>query len=312
VRIVVASKRWSGFRSVLCPIDFSEQSRLALRYAASIALRGNGRLRVAFVNDPLLVAAAAAALHNRQQLATLSATELQAFIADTLSDDARARLRVTPHTSTGNPADEIMKTAARSGSDLIVVGTRGLTGPGRIFMGSTTLGVLQRATVPVLAVPSADATAGTIVSPSWPGDRILAPIELDVDSGGDVDVAVGIAEWFDASLVLLHVVDEIAAPAWIKGDVSGHDRIRIAQATARIDEWAAHARRRVKAETRVVCGKVAEEVAALAATERVHLVATALRERHAWFGARRGSVSYEVLSHAVAPVLACPPRWRPR
>jgi len=307
----VASKRSTGFRSVLCPIDFSEQSRLALRYAEAIALRGNGRLSVAFVNDPLLVAAAAAALHNRQ-LATLSAIELQAFIAETLSEDTRARLRVTPRTSTGNPADEIMKTAARSGSDLIVVGTRGLTGPGRILMGSTTLGVLQRATVPVLAVPSADNAPAEIVSPSWPGDRILAPIELDADSGRDVDVAAGLAEWFDASLILLHVVDEIAAPAWIKGQLSGHDRIRIAQAEERIDELAAHARRRVKAETRVVCGKVAEEVAALAAAERVHLVATAMRERRAWFGARRGSVSYAVLAHAVAPVLACPPRWRPR
>jgi nucleotide-binding universal stress UspA family protein len=305
------STRWTGFRSVLCAIDFSEPSRLALRYAEAIALRGDARLSAVFVSDPLLEAAAAAALHNRD-LARWSADELQAFIDATLTADGRTQLRVKPHVTTGPPADKILKMVARSGADLIVVGTRGLTGPRRLFMGSTTLGVLQNATVPVLAVQSADGASATTVSRVWPGDRVVAAIELDRDSDHDVETAAGIAEWFDASLLLLHVVGEITAPAWIGGDLSGHDRIRIARATEQIDMLAEIARRRVKTETRVVCGHVAEEVAALAATEHVHLLITALRDRRGWFGARRGSVSYDVLSHAVAPVLAIPPRWRPR
>ena len=56
----------------------------------------------------------------------------------------------------------------------------------------------------------------------------------------------------------------------------------------------------------------ADEIAALAAAERTRLLVTALRDRRGWFGARRGSVSCHVLSHAVAPVLACPPEWRAR
>jgi nucleotide-binding universal stress UspA family protein len=179
-------------------------------------------------------------------------------------------------------------------------------------MGSTTLGVLQRTAVPVLAIPWAGDTPGPTVSPSWPGARIVAPIELHGDSARDIDTAVAVAEWFGASLLLLHVVEQIAAPAWLTGDLSGHDRIRIAQAAEQIDALGETARRRVKTETRVVCGKVADEVAALAATERIHLMITTLRERRGWFGARRGSVSYHVLSHAVAPVLASPERWRPR
>jgi hypothetical protein len=41
-------------------------------------------------------------------------------------------------------------------------------------------------------------------------------------------------------------------------------------------------------------------------------VITALRDRRGWFGARRGSISYHVLVHAITPVLALPPNWRCR
>jgi len=57
------SGHWTGFRAVLCPIDFSDHARLALRYAEVVALRAKASLTVTYANDPLLIAAAAAALH---------------------------------------------------------------------------------------------------------------------------------------------------------------------------------------------------------------------------------------------------------
>jgi hypothetical protein len=61
-----------------------------------------------------------------------------------------------------------------------------------------------------------------------------------------------------------------------------------------------------------VCGNIADEIAAIAATERTGLVLTALSDRRGWFGATRGSISYHLLSHAITPVLAYPLSWRPR
>jgi nucleotide-binding universal stress UspA family protein len=61
----------------------------------------------------------------------------------------------------------------------------------------------------------------------------------------------------------------------------------------------------------VSCGRIADEIAALVAAEHIELLITALRDRRGWFGARRGSVSYHVLSHAVSPVLAYPRQWPP-
>jgi nucleotide-binding universal stress UspA family protein len=303
-------KPWAGFRSVLCPIDFSEHSRVAVRYAEAIARRGRAALRVLYVNDPILVAAAAAALHDRQ-IVKRSKGELEAFAGAALTRGSGLRLR--SHVAVGNPPDEILKFADRSGSDLIVIGTHGLTGADRLLMGSTTLTILQHTTVPVLAVPRRPADpAADAPSPTWPGDRLLAPLELASTSRQEVEIAAGLAWWFQSSLLLLHVIAEIGAPEWVRGDLGAHDRIRVAEAQQQLDRLAAIARRRVETEARVICGRIADEIAALAVGERLELLVTALRDRRGWFGARRGSVSYHVLSHAAAPVLACPPQWRMR
>jgi nucleotide-binding universal stress UspA family protein len=302
-------KAWTGFRSVLCPIDFSEASRLALRYAAAIAGRRKSNLTVVYANDPLLIAAASAALHDRT-LARRSAGELQRFVEATLAGDTR-RLQVKVRVPVGDADDQIVKAAVTSKSDLIVMGTHGLTGASRLLIGSTTLSVLQRTTVPVLAVPFAPGDFERDLS-SWPADRVVAAIELGGEARAEVNAAARIADSFGCGLLLLHIVEEIDAPSWLQGALTGHERIRVARASRELEALKAAAGGRVAVETRVVCGRPADEIAAITALERSELVITALRDRRGWFGARRGSVSYHVLSHAVAPVLAYPPQWRPR
>jgi len=302
--------RWAGFRSVLCAVDFSEHSRQALRYAEAIALRGNARLRVLYVNDPLLVAAAAA-LRDRQ-LAARSARELRTLVGSTVAGTLGARRRLTTSVAVGDPGDEILKASAKHRTDVIVLGTRGLTGAQRILMGSTTLSVLQRTSVPVLAVPPRREGALEPVLSSWPGEQIVAAIDLNGGLHNQVDTAARIAEWLGTSLLLIHVVADVARPAWLTTDLSAHDRIRLAQTRRRLDGIASRAQRYVQTATRVVCGNIADEIAAIAASERTGLVLTALGDRRGWFGATRGSISYHVLSHAITPVLAYPLSWRPR
>jgi nucleotide-binding universal stress UspA family protein len=141
---------------------------------------------------------------------------------------------------------------------------------------------------------------------------VIAAIDLEAGVAEEVEIAARITEWFGSSLLLAHVVSEIATPGWLKPNLSAHDRVRIAQAERRMGALAAVAQRRVRTDVRVVCGNIADEIAALAANEAAGLVLTTLRDRRGWFGAKRGSVSYHVLSHAVTPVLAYPSTWRPR
>ena len=150
------------------------------------------------------------------------------------------------------------------------------------------------------------------MSPSWPGARIMAAVELDAAGRQDAATAAEVARWLKTSLLLVHVVDAPRAPIWLMPDRSARDRIRVSQAERQLERLAATTGASVSAETRVVSGDPAHELAAVAAAEQVGLLVTGLRDRRRWFGMRRGTLSYHVLTRAVAPVLACPPRWRPR
>ena len=138
--------------TVLCPVDFSKTSRTALRCAATIARRFHGRLVVLFVNDPLLVAAAAAAADRRARVAT-STRELKQFVSRALKGQPASPALC--QVAVGVPPLEILKVARRLSCDVMVMGTSGVGGVGRLFFGSTIDRVLRATTIPVVAVPPA-------------------------------------------------------------------------------------------------------------------------------------------------------------
>jgi nucleotide-binding universal stress UspA family protein len=145
------------FRSILCPVDFSSNSRAALRYAAMLARLTDGHLLVLFVDDPLLATAAA---RRRGAGAVLASTEheLRRFVEATVGR-MTPRVATTVLTVIGKPAAEIVRTAQKHGCDLIVIGYRGTGRASRLLFGSTTEGVVRAATVPVVAVPPARRSA---------------------------------------------------------------------------------------------------------------------------------------------------------
>jgi universal stress protein A len=145
-------RRRPGFRSILCAIDFSEASKTALRYADEMSRKKGASLTVLHAEDPLLVSAAAAALNDRNMTAR-TADALRDFVSTTIRPDSSRRRQIAIRVVVGKPADEIVKAATRLHCDLIVLGTHGLAAIDRILVGSTAMGVLQRARVPVLAVP---------------------------------------------------------------------------------------------------------------------------------------------------------------
>jgi len=290
----------SQFQRVLCAVDFSEHSRTALRYAAAIARRSQGRLTVLFVNDPLLVAAAAAAYDTRA-LASTTRRQLQQFVQGAMGSTADVNCTVT----LGEPAKEIHKAAARTRADLIVLGTRGLGDARKLFVGSTAGRVLRTTKSPVLAVPPVS-RADRYPSPDWPR-QVVAAIELGSRAGDDARRAVGVARWFRARAALATVVPPAQTPPWLHVNSGDRDRVGLAR----------KALLRVAASVggdavpvRVLLGDPAEQIAAAAADGGAGLIVLLLRPADRLFGTRQGSVAYRVLCNASMPVLALPDRAR--
>src|SRR4051812_18922588 len=82
------------FQLILCGIDFSRQSAAALRHAAALARARGARLVAAYVMDPLLPAAAAAA-YDRRGLTATALPELQRFVRTTLGRSQADAIRCT-------------------------------------------------------------------------------------------------------------------------------------------------------------------------------------------------------------------------
>jgi nucleotide-binding universal stress UspA family protein len=286
-------------------VDFSDHSRRALLYAAALASRAHARLTVLYVNDPLLVAASAAAYHG-EAIGAASQAELSSFVEDAVAASVRRATGLTTRTALGVPPREILRAASTGEHDLVVMGSKGLNGARRLFFGSTTSTVLRKSKVPVLAVPLVEQQRGATVPRGWPGKRIVAPVALGPEAEGDVRAAARVARWFDASLVLVHVVREPVLPGWFGGVAAAPLRRQSADARKKLEALRARVGR-VPGATLVARGDPPEEIAAATEKTRAGLVVMTLRRGPGVLGHPIGSIAYRVLSRGIAPVLALPP-----
>jgi nucleotide-binding universal stress UspA family protein len=251
-----------------------------------------------FVNDPLLVAAAAAA-YNPRVLAAKTDHELRRFVGRSLGP--RLAARVDTRVALGDPAREIRKAARQLRSDLIVLGTQGLGRAGKLFFGSTAEQVLRRTGTPTLVVPRM-AGPRRPPAPSWPS-RLLAALELGGHAAADVRAASEVARWFKARLLLVTVVPTAQVPRWLRLPTAAGERARLNAARTELEALASRFGP-TAASVRVLAGRPADQISAAAFDVDAGLIVLQLRRADRLLGARRGSITYRVLCQAAMPVLA--------
>jgi len=152
----------ANFRSITYATDFSPASLAAFPHALRLAAATKAELTILHVlPNPMLFVDGG-------------------YVPQEIWDDLDARMRVKTgedmdrlikqavaggvHASAsivegGVPAEAIVKAAADSKTDLLVLGTHGRTGVARFFLGSVAARVVATAPCPVLTVRSAEAPA---------------------------------------------------------------------------------------------------------------------------------------------------------
>lgn len=290
--------------TILCPVDFSDASRNALRSAAAIARTLPARLVVLTVSDPLLAEAAELAAATEHLPAALQ-KQLRRFYREVTETSSAALDRVTFEIATGKPAVEILRIASERGADAIVMGTHGLTGLRKLFFGSTTERVLRETTRAVVLVPAG--AHGLIRDDDLKAAvrRVLVPVDLTPATADLVSIAVRVATAFDVPLLLVHVVEPVrfAVPGLpFLPNVEGERRARAEKALADLAATIPASRR---PEGLVAYGDPAEEISKLARDRDVGLIVIALHGSPL-FGPRMGSVTYRVMCTTSALVLALP------
>jgi universal stress protein A len=295
-------------RSILCPVDFSEQSRDALRWALALAVRHSGRVTVLTAVDPLL--AQTARIRFGLDLLTQARPALRTFVSDTLPHEAPWAPPITYDARVGHAPDVILDTARQEHADMIVMGTHGLGGVRKLLLGSTAERVLRRTRLPVMAVPGAH-PPGVVLDPAGPrfaASTILAASDLSEASAEAVEWAAALGQELAATVVLAHVVTPLVVPSEWQPYVAGVDEDWAAQARAALAKVSASLRGRVRSEVVVQLGRPPDAIAAIAEQRSAALIVMGLGAPE---GARRpqpGSIAYRVLCLAHVPVLVVPSR----
>lgn len=132
-------------QTILFPTDFSESSHHALDLAFAFARDFKARLIVLHVASPP-PAVPYSEFEKAMQESSSSRIELEKELRQCQDPGCNAEFRLVE----GNPADEIIRVAGEVHCDLIVIGTHGRTGLGRLLMGSVAEKVVRRAPCPVL------------------------------------------------------------------------------------------------------------------------------------------------------------------
>jgi nucleotide-binding universal stress UspA family protein len=135
------------FRKILHPTDFSEPSGFAFQVACWLARDCGAKLVLVHIVTPPIIAYGEGVMPPIME-ANLEEGRRKLTRLQPLYSGINVEYRVAQ----GDPATEILEVAQETKSDVIVMGTHGRTGLGRLLMGSVAEQVVRKASCPVLTV----------------------------------------------------------------------------------------------------------------------------------------------------------------
>jgi len=136
-----------NFKNILCPVDFSMNAEAGLLFAEKLAKESDAKLHLVYVYE--------------EPQSYVDAGFGGYVVPADLESEKKRLQAVVPNTPgiayehgfiVGLPAEELVRYAREHAIDLIVMGTHGRTGLGRLLMGSVAESVVREAPCPVLTI----------------------------------------------------------------------------------------------------------------------------------------------------------------
>ena len=247
-------------------------------------------------------------LHDRDTLAGDWRAKLRDLVENTwCAQVSRASCAHRVELRDGAPVDVVLHAVADEQADLVVVGSRGVGANPALALGSTSLRVLQAATVPVLVVP--DVREGVPPAHGLELHRILVGVDRSEPSLAALELAADLARMLGGSLSVLEVIDYVppfplgpSTAATTEGEEHAPERaLAVLEASAR-----AIRERGVGVQVIVRSGDPAPTLLDLADQLDVDLVVVGTRGRGEPAALLLGSVARTVADHVRRPTLVVP------
>jgi nucleotide-binding universal stress UspA family protein len=281
-----------GIDHVLIATDFSQQSELALQHGLDFARLFGAHAEIAYVlpTEEYALAGAEGLLAGRDA-ARRDLLALKSKLRRKVAYDDDTECHVTM--LEGPVAESLLDCAHEKRADLIIVGTHGRGGLGKLILGSVAEKIFRQSSVPVLTI-----------GPNIHGHQnrpelrhILAPCDLTPKSHPAVHYACALAASHHSWLTVLHVVEDAnegvkVDPERVKTGIRERLAAIVGQAGIGLD-----------INYRVEFGRVASSILDVATNLDSDLVVLGVRpstgvlDRFVW------PVAYELVRGASCPVL---------
>ena len=190
-------------KKILWAFDGSKESEYALRYADLLARSHDSEILGLSVIQPVDTSKMNVPSEVKKELSSIESgrekkqlERMKRAFAGLNLDEARCGVRV----ELGTPDEQILRVAREEGADLIVMGKRGLGLIDRVLVGSTTLKVLRRSDVPVLAVKDKSGTGPVEIR------SILVPLDISEKLDSALVYAIELARKLNARIFVLFVL----------------------------------------------------------------------------------------------------------
>ena len=144
------------FKKVLCPVDFSKESKLALKNAITLCHKFNAELKILSVYETSHLNSIRLKIDMEKEI-ELIRKDCQKQLNSFLKDFHLSGLKVTTEIKPGDPATVILKEIKTNNNDLLIIGTTGKSGLSRIFMGSVTEKVIREIPTSFMTLKNKDA-----------------------------------------------------------------------------------------------------------------------------------------------------------
>lgn len=183
---------------IFFPTDFSDNAKRALPFAAEIALKAGAKLTLFHATQETMDMAPDFE-KTRDQVIDDSSNHFDELL-NSLEGDRYNNLEISTIIQDGQTVTALLNQVNEHSVNLIVMGTKGVTGDRNAILGSVASSVIQKSPVPVLAIPTGSSL-----------DNFNNMIFTSDYKEGDVTAlsnVVDMAKLFDSTVDILHVSDQ--------------------------------------------------------------------------------------------------------
>ena len=275
-------------RNILFATDFSAASMRALPYAANLAREYGAKLYASHVVpiDSYLLGDAPA-----KERLRVARTEAECNLSELVRSPVVGSIPTTTLLDNGDVWSVLRAFIEQYSVDMLVVGTTGRSGLGKVLLGSVAEEAIRESPCPVLTVgPKTPEEAAIHIR------NILYASDFSADSLVAAPYAFCLAENFQARPTLLHVIPSLPESPYLDAQMARVGLREIASA---------HAPLATAPDVVVEMGSPAKMILKVAGDLKADLIVIGARGAGALprLASHFGSIAHKVVSHAHSPVL---------